>query len=100
VLLVGIDSSELNKLIDYYGAVEGELSNEEFTVKEMLVEDQYYLMLIEFWIPINTSLESYKALYEKSLKDPTFTGVIMVCSHKESRGTTLKQGVDYLGELY
>ena len=83
VLVAGIENSGQNKIIDLYGAVEGELSNDEFIVKEMAVEDEYYLLLIEFWIPRDKTLETFKGLYEKSLKDGNFDGVIMVCAHKD-----------------
>ena len=66
----------------------------------MAVEDQYYLLLIEFWIPKDKSLEKFRTQYEKCLKDGKFDGLIMVCSHKDQNGAFLKQGVDYLGELY
>ena len=100
ILVAGIENSGQKKIIDIYGAVEGESSNKEFIVKEMAVEDQYYILLIEFWIPRDKSLESFKGLYEQSLKDGSFDGVIMVCAHKDQTGEFLKRGVDYLGELY
>ncbi len=51
ILVAGIEGSNQNKIVDLYGAVDSELTNDEFKIKEMAVEDQYYLMLIEFWIP-------------------------------------------------
>jgi hypothetical protein len=54
-----LDRQELNILIDLYGAVLGEHSKEDFTIMELAVEDQYYLMLIEFWIPKDTSIDSF-----------------------------------------
>ena len=57
-------------------------------------------MLIEFWIPKDTSLDALKILYENTLKNSSISGVIMACSHKDNRGQSLKQSVDYLGELY
>ena len=60
ILVAGIDNSGQNKLIDLYGAVESEEPNEDFIVKEMAVEDQYYLLLIEFWIPKDKSLDKFR----------------------------------------
>ena len=100
ILVAGIENSGQNKLIDLYGAVESEEQNEDFLVKEMAVEDQYYLLLIEFWIPKDKSLDNFRTKYEKCLKDGKFDGMIMVCSHRDHDGLFLKQGVDYLGELY
>jgi hypothetical protein len=39
ILVAGIDNSGQNKLIDLYGAVESEVQNEDFLLKEMAVED-------------------------------------------------------------
>ena len=100
ILVAGIEKSGQHKLIDLYGAVEGGQGNDDFVVLEMAVEDQYYLLLIEFWIPRDKSLEKFRGQYEKCLKEGNFDGVIMVCAHTEKNGIFLKQGVDYLGELY
>ena len=67
ILVAGIENSGQNKLIDLYGAVESQEQNEEFLVKEMAVEDQYYLLLIEFWIPKDKSLDNFSTKYEKCL---------------------------------
>ena len=51
ILVAGIENSGQNMIVDLYGAVPSELTDSDFVVKEMAVEDQYYLLLIEFWIP-------------------------------------------------
>jgi hypothetical protein len=65
ILVAGIELSGQSKTIDYYGAVEGNLTNDEFIVKEISVETELSILTIEFWEPIDKNLENFRKLYEK-----------------------------------
>ena len=63
------------------------------------LEDEFDQFNVRFFEPIDKELPKYLPLFEKSLKDGEFDGIIMICSHQDEDGNFLKSSIDYLGEL-
>ncbi len=99
ILVAGEEDSGQMKLIEQYGAVDGGNSTGEYYIKEISLEDEFYILNIEFYEPKQKDIAPYAVMYEKACRESKFDGVIMVCAHKEIEGEFLKSSINYLGEL-